>query len=70
MSSKIRDLVALDMAFAFLREANLILTKQGKKEIAAEISGPMKKVNTIRMRAHRRVAAKEDAFRTHRAGED
>ena len=59
--NEIRDLVALDMAFAFLREANVILKQQGHKELAADIAKPMKRVNTIRMRAHKKMAKSEDS---------
>lgn len=52
--SEIRDLVGLDMAFAFLREANQIMQKQGHKDLAADISKSMKRVNTIRTRSHRK----------------
>lgn len=58
--NEIRDLVALDMAFAFLREANVILKQQGFKELATEIARPMKRVNTIRMKAHKKLADMED----------
>lgn len=57
---RIRDLVALDMAFAFLKEANIILRQQGHKDLAAEIAGPMKRVNVIRNRAHRKISVIEN----------
>lgn len=58
--NEVRDLVALDLAFAFLREANVILKQQGHKDLAAEIARPMKRVNTIRQKAHIKMEKLED----------
>lgn len=58
--NEVRDLVALDLAAAFLREANVILKQQGFAELATEVARPMKRVNTIRMRAHKKYRKSED----------
>lgn len=55
----VNDVVAFDLAYAFLREASDILVKRGHKDLATEIAKPLRRINTLRLKTHKKFAALE-----------